>query len=720
MKRPLGLIGFFYFSALVFAVRLGETFSLMTAIFLLVAGSVTLFFRSLRSSGVFPCALFSVGIACLMVAFFWNILVYPVQSLENSELPVRATITSDGEDHGNYFIYTTEMTTKQEPERTFRARLSTDAPLDCEAYDFADMTVKLYPINTAYQSNSFPDGIYVTAYPTGEIAISPNENKPFSYYLYLARQYTTKKVNEYLSPLLTSVVTGVTLGDKVGIPDELYGQIKTAGVTHMFAVSGMHIAIFGQLLVMLLTALGVKRRRSPAYALAMVWLFIGVCGFPYSSIRAGIMFSIYALGLALFEQSDALNSLGIALLLISLPNPFCAMDIGLLLSASATLGIVLLSRFITDALKRFLPKIRWMAKGLQAIYNVIAVSGSATLFTAPILILSFGQISVYSILTNILLFLAPNVILFCTPLAVLFSLLHLEFLVAPLLFADGLAAKFMVFCVQKISVLPFALLSADENYLYLALAGCLTLIALWLLLAPGNRKLLRLTSIFCAVLLVVSIGSHLLLVRGVTRVYLTEDEQGVSALVVEDGHAALIGCGSEKNSAMRGLLSSKMIDDLDAIVFPSLDDAYAGGASRILDTVTTEVLYAPDNGTHRSQIDSRHEEWTAASLPQEYTQLWEGVSVRFDSASNALILRIGEQEIAFLVSPDDSTVSLSCAIAVAPEGLTSPAASTLLLTSQNQAAAASLAAQGAAVYTAGPDSGLCISSRGEKFIIRRS
>ena len=318
-----------------------------------------------------------------------------------------------------------------------------------------------------------------------------------------------------------------------------------------------------------------------------------------------------------------------------------------------------------------------------------------------------------------MLFLAPNVILFCTPLAVLFSLLHLNFLAAPLFFADGLAAKFMVFCVQKVSFLPFAFLSADENYLSLALAGYLVLIAMWLLLAPGDRKLLRLVSLFCIALLVMSIGSHILLTRGVTRVYLTEDEQGVAALMVEDGHAALIGCGSEKNSAMRGLLSSKMIDRLDAIVFPALDDTYAGGASRILDTVTTEVLYAPDSGTHRSQIDSRHEKWTASSLPQEYTELWEGVSVRFDNHSNALILRIGQQEIAFLVPSDDCTPTLSSAIAVAPKGITFPVASTLLLTSQNEMATASLAAQGTAVYTAGPDGGLCIASRGENFIIRR-
>ena len=58
MKRPLGLIGFFYFAALVFATRLGLNFAVAAGIFLLLAGGGALFFRRFRTTGVFPAALF--------------------------------------------------------------------------------------------------------------------------------------------------------------------------------------------------------------------------------------------------------------------------------------------------------------------------------------------------------------------------------------------------------------------------------------------------------------------------------------------------------------------------------------------------------------------------------------------------------------------------------------------------------------------------------------
>lgn len=432
------------------------------------------------------------------------------------------------------------------------------------------------------------------------------------------------------------------------------------------------------------------------------------------------MFSIYALGLAIFEQADALNSLGIALLLISLPNVFCAMDVGLLLSAAATLGIILLSQPMMDFLGRFLPRKRWAERGLRAVYDVTAVSVSASLFTMPILILVFGQFSTYSLLTNLLLFFAPNIILFCTPLTVLFTLLHLDFLAAPLLFADGLAAKYMVFCTQKISGLPYAFVSVEENYLQLALAFCLMLIALWLLLAPGDRKLLRLVAVCCIVLMMAGVTSHAIFERGVTRVYFMEDEQGASALVLQDGHAALIGCGSEKNSSLRRLLSSKMIGRLEAVVFPSLDDVYAGGAGKILDAREAAVLYAPEGGAHRSELECRQDISDLRPLPLEPTELWEGVTVYWDDGPGALILGIGEGNIAFLVPGEQTDQLVSCSIAAAPTRLASPPAATILLTGEDIPTAASLAAQGAAVYTASPDGALCVASRGgNQMTIRR-
>ena len=132
-------------------------------------------------------------------------------------------------------------------------------------------------------------------------------------------------------------------------------------------------------------------------------------------------------------------------------------------------------------------------------------------------------------------------------------------------------------------------------------------------------------------------------------------------------------------------------------------------------------MFAPESGAHRSEVECRLEAASLHSLPLEPAELWEGVSVRQDQASGALMLRIGEGEVAFLTSSGDAAGQpLACSIAVTPAGLTSPQADTVLMTAEDTRAAAMLAAQGAAVYMASQDGALCIASRGgSSMTIRR-
>ena len=69
---------------------------------------------------------------------------------------------------------------------------------------------------------------------------------------------------------------------------------------------------------------------------------MALAGFPASAVRAGIMSILYFLGLAVGRESDSLNSLGFALLVMTAGNPYAVNDVGLLLSACATLGLLLL------------------------------------------------------------------------------------------------------------------------------------------------------------------------------------------------------------------------------------------------------------------------------------------------------------------------------------------------------------------------------------------
>lgn len=67
---------------------------------------------------------------------------------------------------------------------------------------------------------------------------------------------------------------------------------------------------------------------------------MAVSGFTYSVMRAGFMMLVMLLGTLLSKQSDSLNSLGIALVILCFVNPYCVMSLGLRLSFLSTLGII--------------------------------------------------------------------------------------------------------------------------------------------------------------------------------------------------------------------------------------------------------------------------------------------------------------------------------------------------------------------------------------------
>ena len=75
-----------------------------------------------------------------------------------------------------------------------------------------------------------------------------------------------------------------------------------------------------------------------------VLCFMAVTCFQASVCRSGVMCLVVLAGDLLSRRADSLNSLGIAVLLLGLENAYAAADIGLLLSFSATLGLILLCR----------------------------------------------------------------------------------------------------------------------------------------------------------------------------------------------------------------------------------------------------------------------------------------------------------------------------------------------------------------------------------------
>lgn len=171
--------------------------------------------------------------------------------------------------------------------------------------------------------------------------------------------------------------------------------------------TGMHILIVSTILFSFFLFLGFWKRQAIIASLISIFLFIALTGFQTSSIRAGIMGSLFLIGPFFGRKSDSIRALILSGLIMLVFNPFLIYDAGFQLSFAAALGIILLS----STFKKYLKS------------DILAATFSAYIFTLPILIYSFGQLSLVGPITNLLVLPIMPILMVAGFIASLFSFL---------------------------------------------------------------------------------------------------------------------------------------------------------------------------------------------------------------------------------------------------------------------------------------------------------
>jgi competence protein ComEC len=133
----------------------------------------------------------------------------------------------------------------------------------------------------------------------------------------------------------------MTLGWKTALSGEVSEPFMRSGTMHIFAISGLHIALIAGILVALLRVLRVPRAWCGLVVIPLLWCYTGVTGWQPSAIRATIMMTIIVGGWSLRRPSDLLNSLAAAALIILLWEPQQLFQASFQLSFCVVLSIAL-------------------------------------------------------------------------------------------------------------------------------------------------------------------------------------------------------------------------------------------------------------------------------------------------------------------------------------------------------------------------------------------
>ena len=176
---------------------------------------------------------------------------------------------------------------------------------------------------------------------------------PFKRFMGSIRDGLSSMIDRYMVKEDAGIYKALLLGDKKDMDDQIKDLYQASGISHIIAVSGMHISLMGMSVFKLLSAL--KARRGPALiASSAAALFYAVLtGASGSAMRAVIMLFCRFLAMARSRSYDMVSSIALALLILVFERPYIVFQSGFQLSFLAVAGISVVGNELTAAIESF-------------------------------------------------------------------------------------------------------------------------------------------------------------------------------------------------------------------------------------------------------------------------------------------------------------------------------------------------------------------------------
>ncbi|MGN0467558.1 MAG: ComEC/Rec2 family competence protein [Acutalibacteraceae bacterium] len=438
MKRPLCVIGCVLFCSLFVLCEADSVFFAVILCGLCAFATVVYAVFKKKKSLALLTAILTVSASCVVFLSAEVVSYYPALSLVSNKTEITATVTDYPVKSGNRYKCMAKISL---PDSIRKAKIRLSLPASSKYSDDEQAASELKPGDTvSFRGNIYKLGsslksaeqsfkskkVFIGAYPTSKVSVVKADKIPLKYTLKHERQ---KVINQLLSAYdsdTAGIGISVLLGDKTYLNDEIYSDFRNAGVSHIMAVSGLHLSVWVMFLLNLAGFFGLDKKKTSLFLMIFVFVIMSVTCFSGSVVRAGIMMLLYLFGFLIGERPDALNSLGFSAIVFLLANPFSAVDISFVLSFVSTVAVVTVGTSLCDYFVKVIEKRQmpdFVKKFLSTVISCICISVSVSVFTFPITVFFFGKISLVSVFTNLLFLPVVTPMIVCFGLYVMFYFL---------------------------------------------------------------------------------------------------------------------------------------------------------------------------------------------------------------------------------------------------------------------------------------------------------
>lgn len=569
-----------------------------------VAFIILLLIKPLRSKKALALFLASVALSAALTAFHaarveQNITEYADKRITAvgtlAELPYKAY------GHNYYIIKTSRIGNEH---KRIKLRVSSLDSLDLEPTDEIRVTLNTQLLggdDGEYLGYCKSENLYLSGYlgynASCDIA-KGCDFSPFQLILMLKRSisgYVMSSLPNSYGGVLCALLTG----DRHTVPEVIKNRLSASGVFHLFAVSGLHLSVWSALLYEALKKARVSAYKRSVTVIIFCIVFILLTGANPPVVRAGFMMILFYCGYLFSRQSDALNSIGLAVLCMLILNPFASLSASLWMSVLATAGIITAAVPFVYYLTEKLDKINGILKSAAvSIATVMSVTVFSSLFTLPVFIYCFGRVSTVGIAANLVLVFAGSLAMELSGTAFLLNAVSLGFLAKPVITLAGLLSKFLTDTSSLLADFRYALIPVSSTVSKITLAVCAAAVILIFFIKKKDRKVLFSSLLVSFVLLLCVNVFTFTLENSKLKLAVINTGEGVGVVLKNKGFTAVAdtASGSFDENKIKQTVSDFCISRLDYLLLPLCNgDAYLADCS-VLCAYEPKILVVPEKG----------------------------------------------------------------------------------------------------------------------------
>lgn len=430
-----------------------------------------------------------------------------------------------------------------------------------------------------------------------------------------------KSIHNIWNEDTADIICAVTVGDKNNLSDDVKERYRVIGISHVLAISGLHLSIIGMGLFKLF------RRRFGYFISGVAGIFVvllfGVCIGDSASIqRATFMFVMHIIALILGRTYDMISATSLAALLLLFECPYVMYNAGFILSFGAIIAICIITNIIEKP-------------------NVLVITGGIQCITLPLTMQLFYEIPLYGLLVNLVVIPTVGVLVISGLLSGIVGIFSLK----TGAFMSGIGKLILWFYERIYDVverLPYNNIVTGRPKLWLMFVFYIAIFVVMLIMYYRKRQFYMVFTIPIVILFLFFNKDRTFYISAI------DVGQGDCILIHnEDCSVYMIDAGSSDVKELyeykiKSTLKAKGIDRIDGFIITHVDFDHISAVKDMIEEGMICNLYLP-------WLNNKSEEYLeVVSLAGEY-----GVEVKYLYAG--MKLADGEMKLKCLYPFEDST-----------------------------------------------------------------